>query len=78
MSQKPWAKPSGAAFVRMYWLILACKIQMGVIATGKRYTVIPGKVCDVVATLTGHFEPDHREWGALMRLMQRKNPSFME
>ncbi len=71
-------KTIGAAFVRMYWLILACRIQMGVMATGERYTVIPREVCDVFASQTEHFEPGLQEWDALMRLMQRKDPSFME
>lgn len=47
--------------MRMYWLILTCKVQMGVMATGERYTIIPRTVCDVFVTRTEHFEPGLRE-----------------
>lgn len=69
-------KTIGAAFVRMYWLVQSCKIQMGLAASGKPYTVIPKDVCDHFATQTDFCEPGLQEWAAMMRLMERTDPSF--
>ncbi len=67
------------AFNTMYWLEIACKGQVDAMGSGAKLT-IPSS--DVVAKTQHLFQPDVRrpygelEWPAMLRLLDRKDPSY--
>ncbi len=74
------------AFVRMYRLERACQVQIAAQNSGKPLIVPPRKVCELSAELSddfldteggkGYSRVANPEFDALMRLMDRKDPSF--
>lgn len=67
------------AFMRMYWLDLACNIQLKVMSTGAKYRTIPEEVCRYAAKQHQEdpsFAAGVQEWPALLRLLDQKDPSY--
>jgi ribulose-5-phosphate 4-epimerase/fuculose-1-phosphate aldolase len=74
------------AFVRMYRLERACQVQLAAQSTGAPLIVPPRGVCELSAELSDDFlavEGDkgysriaNPEFDALMRLMDKKDPSY--
>jgi ribulose-5-phosphate 4-epimerase/fuculose-1-phosphate aldolase len=74
------------AFVRMYRLERACQVQLAAQATGSPLVVPPRAVCEVSAERSdeflatqggkGYSRVANPEFDALMRLMDRKDPSY--
>ncbi|WP_448118795.1 class II aldolase/adducin family protein [Pseudomonas serbica] len=69
------------AFNTMYWLEMACRIQLDALACNTKL-ILPE---DAVAKKTAHlFEPHVRrpygimEWPAMLRLLDRRDPSFRD
>ena len=70
------------AFRGIYYLERACQLQMDVLATGREINPPPPGVAEHVARqvetgAAGQGSVDTIEWPALVRLMERKDPSFM-
>jgi ribulose-5-phosphate 4-epimerase/fuculose-1-phosphate aldolase len=76
------------AFVRMYRLERACQIQLAAQATGARLIVPPRQVCEISAERSdeflsteggkGYSRIPNPEFSALVRLMDKKDPSYRE
>jgi ribulose-5-phosphate 4-epimerase/fuculose-1-phosphate aldolase len=69
------------AFVRMYWLDLACNIQLKVLSTGAKFRTIPEDVCRHAARQhqeDPNFAAGVQEWPALLRLLDQKDPSYLQ
>lgn len=74
------------AFVRMYRLERACQVQLAAQATGSKLIVPPRDICvknreisdDFLSTQggVGYSKNANPEFDALMRLMDRKDPSY--
>ena len=74
------------AFVRMFRLERACQVQLAAQAAGSPLVVPPREVCEVSAKLSdeflateggkGYSRNPNPEFDALMRLMDRKDPSY--
>jgi ribulose-5-phosphate 4-epimerase/fuculose-1-phosphate aldolase len=74
------------AFVRMFRLERACQVQLAAQATGSPLIVPPREVCEVSAERSddflateggkGYSRAANPEFDALMRLMDRKDPSY--
>lgn len=74
------------AFVRMYRLERACQVQIAAQSTGSKLIVPSREVCELSASLSDDFlatEDDkgysrtaNPEFEALMRLLDRKDPSY--
>ena len=67
------------AFNTLYWLEMACKSQVDAMACGSELTMPPQAVIDKTHHL---YQPTTRrpfgelEWPAMIRLMDRKDPSY--
>ena len=73
------------AFVRMYRLERACQVQLAAQATGAGLVVPPLQVCEVSRERSDDFLGDkgysrerNPEFAAMLRLMDRKDPSYKE
>jgi ribulose-5-phosphate 4-epimerase/fuculose-1-phosphate aldolase len=76
------------AFVRMYRLERACQVQLAAASTGSALIVPPGKVCELSAELSddflvaegdkGYSRKPNPEFAALMRLLDKRDPSYRE
>ncbi len=74
------------AFVRMFRLERACQVQLAAQATGAPLVIPPKKVCELSAALSddflvaegdkGYSRNPNPEFAALVRLMDKKDPSF--
>ncbi len=72
------------AFRRIYYLEIACRLQLDVMATGRPFAPPPPEVCehtlkqwDEGAAAIGTGKDEHtREWPALLRMLDRKDPSW--
>ena len=71
------------AFVRMYRLERACQVQLAAQATGAGLVVPPLRVCQVSRERSDDFLGDkgysrerNPEFAAMLRLMDRKDPSY--
>ena len=74
------------AFVRMYRLERACQVQLAAQATGSKLIVPPREVCVLSGELSddflstqggkGYSRDPNPEFDALMRLLDRKDPSY--
>ncbi|HEY7608689.1 MAG TPA: class II aldolase/adducin family protein [Alphaproteobacteria bacterium] len=72
------------AFRRIYYLEIACRLQMDVMATGRPWAPPPPEVCEhthrqfeegAAAIGTGK-DQETREWPAMLRLVDRKYPGW--
>ena len=68
----------GAAFMRMYYLERACKVQLQVMATGQALDLPSEELCEKSAEQLTRFPPGEFEWPALLRLVAAKFPEFRE
>ena len=72
-------RPVGEALVRMYYLDKACEIQIEALATVRDQLLPPHKICEEAAQLPmvidGHPFGEV-EWTALVRELDRENPSY--
>ncbi|WP_035958720.1 class II aldolase/adducin family protein [Bryobacter aggregatus] len=76
----------GQAFVRMFRLQRACEVQLAAQSTGAKLVVPPAAVCERSKALNDDFESTeggdgysrtaNPEFDAMLRLMDRKDPSF--
>ncbi|MCX6588129.1 MAG: class II aldolase/adducin family protein [Acidobacteria bacterium] len=74
------------AFVRLFRLERACQVQLAAQATGAKLVVPPRSVCELSARLSddflvaegdkGYSRNPNPEFTAMMRLMDRKDPSY--
>ena len=74
------------AFVRLFRLERACQVQLAAQATGARLAIPPRSVCELSAKLSddflvaegdkGYSKNPNPEFAAMMRLMDRKDPSY--
>jgi ribulose-5-phosphate 4-epimerase/fuculose-1-phosphate aldolase len=68
-------------FNTMYWLELACKTQIDALTSGVQLRMPPEEIREKTAVL---YEPGTRrvwgemEWAALLRMLDRDDPSFRE
>jgi ribulose-5-phosphate 4-epimerase/fuculose-1-phosphate aldolase len=62
----------GEAFWRMYYLEMACTLQIDLMSTGREFLVPPAELCRKVRTqYLEDFFPGHYEWPALLRHLDR-------
>ena len=66
----------GAAFMRMYYLERACKVQMQAMASGQALDLPSSELCEHAARQLTRFPPGEFEWPALLRLVETKCPDF--
>jgi ribulose-5-phosphate 4-epimerase/fuculose-1-phosphate aldolase len=74
------------AFVRMFRLERACQVQLAAQATGSELVVPPREICEISAERSdeflateggkGYSRVANPEFDALMRLMDKKDPSY--
>jgi len=69
---------AGAAFMRMYYLERACKVQLQAMATGQALDLPSAELCEHAAGQLTRFPPGEFEWPALLRLVEAKCPDFRE
>jgi len=74
------------AFRRLYYFELACRLQMDLLTTGRPYGAPPPEVCEhtrrqfeegAAAIGTGK-DAETREWPAMLRMLDRKDPSWRQ
>ncbi len=75
----------GEAFTLMYWLERACEVQMKVMASNAAWRPVPKAMCEHYAhqeadprDITEDFRPGVHEWPALVRLLDRDDPSYRD
>ena len=68
----------GAAFMRMYYLERACKVQMQVLSTGQALNLPSRELCERAASQLTRFPSGEFEWPALLRLVEARFPDFRE
>ena len=69
---------AGEAFVLMHYLNRACKVQLQALATGRKLHMPNPKVWQQAADQYSHFEPGVHEWPALVRLLDKEDPSYRD
>lgn len=68
----------GEAFMLMYYLEKACKVQMRVLATGRDYSLPSAEVMETAYRQYEQFPYGKYEWPALLRLADERSPGFRE
>jgi ribulose-5-phosphate 4-epimerase/fuculose-1-phosphate aldolase len=68
----------GEAFMLMHYLERACRVQLQVLATGREVSLPPPEVLDKAVEQYQGFWPGTYEWPALVRLMDKVDPSYRE
>ena len=71
-------KTVGEAFMTMYYLDRACRVQMQVLASGQSYSLASEEACRQAATEYQQFAYGQFEWPALLRLVERQAPEFKQ
>jgi ribulose-5-phosphate 4-epimerase/fuculose-1-phosphate aldolase len=68
------------AFLYMYFLEQACKVQCAALGSGRQIILPPEDICEQAAQDMRNFEPDFglRDWAALLRKLDRTNPSYRD
>ncbi|MEN9224120.1 MAG: class II aldolase/adducin family protein [Thermostichus sp. HHBFW_bins_43] len=68
------------AFVRMYYLEQSCRIQIAAQSTGSPLLIPPAQVCERTARQfeRGGGPIGEREWQALIRKLDREDPSYRD
>ena len=69
---------AGEAFMRMYYLERACKVQLQAMATGQALDLPSAELCEHAAGQLTRFPPGEYEWPALLRLVEARCPDFQE
>jgi hypothetical protein len=60
----------------MHYLERACRVQIAVLSTGREISLPPPEVREKAAGQYRDFWPGTYEWPALVRLMDKVDPSF--
>lgn len=73
-------RTAAEAFLYHYYLEMACKIQVDVLASGQKIIEMPK---DAIETLSHWGDPQPEPWGtkewpALIRMLDRKDPSYKD
>ena len=68
----------GEAFMTMYYLERACKVQMQVLSSGQPFQLPSAELCEKAAREYADFPYGKYEWPALLRLADEKSPGFRE
>ena len=68
----------GEAFMIMHYLERACRVQIDVLSTGREISLPPVEVREKAAEQYRDFWPGTYEWPALVRLMDKVDPSFRD
>ena len=66
----------GEAFMLMYYLERACKVQMQVLASGQEYQSLAPDICAAAASQYELFPHGKYEWPALLRLVDTRSPGY--
>lgn len=68
------------AFIRMYYLEQSCRVQMDLIASGQKLRALSPELCEhtVAQFDRAPMPPGVREWPALLRLLDAKDPSYRQ
>ncbi len=68
----------GEAFMRMYYLERACKVQIRVLASRQPYDLPAAEIMEKAAQDYDQFAYGKYEWPALLRLADEKSPGFRD
>jgi len=68
----------GEAVMTMHYLERACRVQIAVLSTGREISLPPPEVREKAARQYEDFQPGKYEWLALVRLMDKVDPSFRD
>ena len=71
-------KTVGEAFMTIYYLECACKVQMQVLATGQAYGLPSAELSEQAAEQYASFAYGDFEWPALLRLVEKRAPDFCD
>jgi len=66
------------AFMTLHYLERACRVQMSVLASGREIQLPPDEVVAKAAEQYRSFWPGSYEWPALIRLMDKLDPSYRD
>ena len=66
----------GEAFMYMYYLERACKVQMQVLASGRDFVLPEAEVCAAAKEQYKQFPYGEHEWPALLRLLDQRSPGY--
>jgi len=66
----------GEAFMLMYYLERACRVQMEVLASGQEFILPSAEVCEKAMEQYLRFPPGKYEWPALVRLVDKRSPDY--
>ncbi|MDX1738527.1 MAG: class II aldolase/adducin family protein [Alphaproteobacteria bacterium] len=67
----------GEAFVRMYYLERACRVQMSVLASGQKIREVPESIKELAYQQSWNcFNKNSPEWPPLMRLVEKLYPDY--
>lgn len=68
------------AYLYMHFLEQACRVQCSALAGTQQVILPPHKVCEQAAQDVRDFEPDFgiRDWNALLRRLDRMDPTYRE
>lgn len=68
------------AYLYMHFLEQACRVQCAALAANQKITLPPYEVCEQAAQDVRNFEPDFgiRDWTALLRRLDRIDPTYKE
>ena len=69
-------KSVGEAFMHMYYLERACKVQLQVLASGQDYVLPSDDICEAAAKQYLQFPYGKYEWPALLRLVEQRSPDY--
>lgn len=68
-------------FYYLYYLEMACKIQVDALASGRELVLAPDSVVQDLFTFGGapeNFPLGVRVWPSMMRMLDRKDPSYKQ
>ena len=68
----------GEAFMHMYYLERACKVQVRVMSMGQPFDLPEPELCEQAAKQYEHFPYGKYEWPALLRLVDERSPGFRD
>jgi ribulose-5-phosphate 4-epimerase/fuculose-1-phosphate aldolase len=70
-------KTVAEAFWRMYYLEMACSLQIDVLGSGAPYSIPSPEMCRKVRNqYLADFAPGYYEWPALLRELNRSEPGY--
>ena len=66
----------GEAFMLMYYLERACRVQVQALASGQALELPPREICARAAAQYSSFPCGKYEWPALVRLVEKISPDY--